>query len=186
MRQQWQMWNNGQGLKEETLKTIYNLADVIKIDKAQTNHGVSATTNSELRSSKVAWMTHFKWIRDELYEYVKQGNRNAFGVDVDNIADIQYTEYHASEGGHYDWHIDTFWDEQKPYDRKISVTVQLSGPEDYKGGDFEFDEVPNPDGSSKEKGTVLMFPSYLKHRVKPVSSGIRKSLVAWFEGPRWR
>ena len=71
-------------------------------------------------------------------------------------------------------------------DRKLSVTVQLSDPSEYEGGGFEFLECPNPDESSRKKGTVLVFPSYLKHRVLPVTKGTRKSLVAWFEGPRWK
>ena len=185
MRQLWQMWNNGQGFNQEKIDEIFNIADKEKVDKAQTNHGESANTDNKLRSSKVAWMGHYKWLRDDLYEYIQQGNRNAFGVDVDDVADIQYTEYHASEGGHYDWHIDTFWNQQKPYDRKLSVTVQLSGPEEYEGGEFEFGGIENPNDSSRQKGTVLIFPSYINHRVKPVTSGVRKSLVAWFEGPRW-
>ena len=62
--------------------------------------------------------------------------------------------------------------------------MQLSDPTDYEGGDFIFSEVETP-ANSKQKGTVLIFPSYLSHKVLPITSGVRRSLEAWFEGPRW-
>ena len=186
MRMQWQMWNGTGGIDNAAIENLFKISNERKIDKAAVGtEDETSVKNNKVRSSQVAWMTDVTWVRDLLYEYIKQGNRNAFNVQVDNIADIQYTEYHASEGGHYDWHIDTFWDEQKPYDRKLSVTVQLSDPSEYEGGEFEFDETENPNSSSRSKGTVLIFPSYIRHRVKPITKGVRKSLVAWFEGPRW-
>ena len=105
---------------------------------------------------------------------------------LENICDIQFTEYHANKGGHYDWHIDVNWNGNEARDRKLSVTVQLSDTSEYEGGGFEFIECQTPDASSRLKGTVLVFPSYLQHRVLPITSGTRKSLVAWFEGPRWQ
>ena len=169
MRMQWQMWNGTGGINNTTIENLFKISNERKIDKAAVGtEDKTAVKNNKVRTSQVAWMTDVTWVRDLLYEYIKQGNRNAFNVQVDNIADIQYTEYHASEGGHYNWHIDTFWNEQKPYDRKLSVTVQLSDPSEYEGGNL-----------------VLIFPSYIRHRVKPITKGVRKSLVAWFEGPRW-
>ena len=106
---------------------------------------------------------------------------------VYNVADIQFTEYLATENGHYNWHHDIDWQNNNGYDRKLSVTVQLSEPSEYEGGNFVFDEVDSPDSNIlKQKGTVLVFPSYLRHRVEPVTKGVRRSLVSWFEGPSWR
>ena len=102
-----------------------------------------------------------------------------------NDVEIQYTEYHATEGGKYDWHHDVDWNNSGGTDRKLSLTVQLSDPSDYDGGYFEFLEVEQPPASSKTKGAVLAFPSYLAHRVAPVTRGVRRSLVAWFHGPTW-
>ena len=65
------------------------------------------------------------------------------------------------------------------------MTVQLSDGSEYEGGDFELrDGTANPLNQTelKQKGTVLIFPSFLSHRVKPVTKGVRKTLVAWFEG----
>ena len=69
----------------------------------------------------------------------------------------------------------------------MSVTIQLSDPKDYEGGEFEFesgiDQLP-PEHT--EKGTVLIFPSFYKHQVRPITKGTRHALVSWIEGPHWR
>ena len=67
--------------------------------------------------------------------------------------------------------------------RKLSVSVQLSDPSEYEGGDLELMVNRNYIKVPKEKGTIIFFPSYLTHRVTKVTSGKRNSLVAWFHGP---
>jgi PKHD-type hydroxylase len=73
-------------------------------------------------------------------------------------------------------------------DRKLSITIQLSDSDDYEGGNFILDrQYQQPDSKDlRTKGTILVFPSPIKHKVTPVTKGIRKSLVAWVEGPKWR
>tara|TARA_R110002020_G_C15907552_1_gene741623 strand:+ start:79 stop:630 length:552 start_codon:yes stop_codon:yes gene_type:complete len=183
MRKNWQIWSSA--LSDSQMDMI--------AEKANDLPDINATTfaenkvDTDVRRSKVKWLTHDNDVRGLLWSYAQESNRNAFGFDVTSVGDIQYTEYHSSESGHYDWHHDIHWNQDKAYDRKLSITVQLSGPEDYTGGMFEFDETQTPDYEvSNKKGTILVFPSYLRHRVKPVESGTRISLVAWFEGPRWK
>ena len=137
-----------------------------------------------IRSSSIRWLSDV-WIKKMLWEYVKKANNNAFNFDIKNQADIQFTEYTANQNDHYDWHHDVHWNGETDFDRKISITLQLSDPIEYDGGDFEFDEI-NTNADFKKKGTLLIFPSYLRHRVLPVTSGVRRSLVAWFWGPKWK
>ena len=142
--------------------------------------------SDDIRKSRVSWLKD-KRILNLLYDHVGLANFNVFNFHIYNVADIQYTEYLATEGGHYGWHHDINWTSNAKLERKLSVTVQLSGPSEYKGGDFVFDECISPDAKIlKQKGTVLVFPSYLRHKVEPVTKGIRRSLVAWFEGPRFK
>ncbi len=182
MRNTWQMWTGG--VSEDLIEAIEKEAALVSGQEA----GIFASSESapDIRRSNIKWLTHNNFVSDLLWGYVQEANRNAFGVDVTQVADIQYTEYHASEQGHYGLHHDIHWQSDKAFDRKLSVTVQLSSPEDYEGGDFSFSEVETPPKESKVKGTILVFPSYLQHSVMPVTKGVRKSLVAWFEGPRWR
>jgi PKHD-type hydroxylase len=180
MRQNWQMWSGG--MQDKDLKTIFSAAQKLQKTTASTFNNA----DTSVRSSEVSWLSGNYLVQDILWKYVKAANENAFNCNVDNYCEIQYTEYHAAKGGHYDWHIDVNWDGEQIRDRKLSVTVQLSDPSEYEGGGFEFNECETPDASMRLKGTVLVFPSYLQHRVLPVTSGTRKSLVAWFEGPRWK
>ena len=97
----------------------------------------------------------------------------------DNILNLQYTEYDSKKEGHYDWHIDI--GEGEYAGRKLSVVLLLN--DDYEGGELEIWEkgfVP------KGKGNLFVFPSYLLHRVTPVTEGIRKSLVLWTSGPTFK
>ena len=185
MRQNWQMWSAAIG--NDTINKIIREAQTVEPVAATIFSDDDRVNNEKIRRSEIRWITHNKFVKDLLWQYVEEANRVAFGFDINNICDIQYTEYLDINKGHYHWHHDIDWVKDNAFDRKLSVTVQLSDPQDYKGGEFEFSEVPNPDTAlSKQKGTVLVFPSYLQHRVFPITQGKRVSLVAWFEGPRWR
>ena len=144
----------------------------------------SADELKDMRRSSIRWLPD-AWVRDLLWGYVRDANNANFHADVDNQADLQFTEYHADVGGHYDWHHDVQWNGQSGIDRKLSVTVQLSDPKTYDGGGIEFEEVQTS-ADFTQRGTILIFPSYLRHRVLPVTRGTRQSLVAWFTGPSWR
>ena len=179
MREQWQMWEKG--VAPESVAEMISKFELLPAQEAAIFKG--SDVDEKVRRSKVRWV-HEQPIRDFLWKFVQQANLNAFNVDVTNFCEVQYTEYHAEQEGHYDWHHDVHWNGTTSADRKLSVTVQLSSPDAYEGGTFEFQECESP--ACKELGTVLVFPSYLRHRVLPVTSGVRKSLVAWFHGPRWR
>lgn len=181
MRPMWQFWDSA--ISEETIDKMISTCQKYKKQTA----GVSdkGTINKEHRRSEVRWITDPE-IRRTLWAFALEANRSAFGFNITEYCEAQYTEYYGTNEGHYDWHMDTMWDKDMAFDRKLSLTIQLSSPEEYVGGEFEFSEVEQLPKENKNKGSVVVFPSYLYHRVKPVTEGTRKSLVAWFEGPRWR
>lgn len=98
---------------------------------------------------------------------------NIFRRDINHIEEIQYTKY--KEGDYYDWHIDSGHDFASF--RDISGTIELSPPEDFEGGELCFFPVENH--ATPKQGTLIIFPSTMAHKVKPVTSGIRRSLVIW-------
>lgn len=160
-----------------------NLQDAtIKGDKP--NEGVADTEG--VRVSSVSFLDSNE-LRNEIFDLVRAVNANEFGYDIYNLAPMQYTVYDEANNGHYGWHSDDQISIGKPRytARKLSMTVQLSDPSEYEGGDFEMERYSlNP--VYKNKGSVLIFPSTQVHRVTPVTKGVRKSLVAWFHGPDWR
>ena len=95
----------------------------------------------------------------------------------------QYTEY--PKGGFYEWHSDSDYDmSYMPSVRKISMTLLLSDPKDFKGGELEL--VEDKKRAKLQQGYAIFFASFIRHRVKPVTKGVRKSLVMWFGGPSFK
>ena len=179
MRELYQVWPSV--LDDETVERILKTA--LAQQAQQATIFSSADDLQGIRSATVRWLGD-TWIRSLLWPYVQQANERGFHVAIDGRCELQMAEYSARTADHYGWHHDVQWHGQDSVDRKISVTVQLSDPDSYKGGDIEFDELTT-NADFRSKGTVLMFPSYLRHRVLPVTAGTRRALVAWFSGPRW-
>ena len=191
MKAIWQMWEGE--LSDELVNKIIKECEYYDLVESKTGfRDEGQEAKHETRRSKVRWINpndkNSYFIADLLWDYAKRANREVFGVDLTGLWDIQYTIYEGSNNGHYAEHFDTFWANPTMHDRKLSVTIQLSDSDDYEGGDFVFDqEYQSPDPKAlRKKGTILVFPSPIRHAVKPVTKGIRKSLVAWVEGPKWR
>ena len=180
MRQQFHIWQSA--LSKEQIIEILNLVD----NNSLLNAPVFSSSKSiqKKRSSKIYWINE-SWVQKLLWEYILEANKKTFHVDVINKSEIQFTEYRSHEGGKYDWHHDVNWNAQEGLDRKLSISIQLSDKTDYEGGDFEFEEIKSS-MDFKAIGTIIIFPSYLRHRVTKVTSGTRRSLVAWFYGPNWK
>jgi PKHD-type hydroxylase len=189
MNQLWQYWRAS--LSESVVNDIIRTGDQYPAATAGLGFDGS-TVNAGQRSSEIRWIdphhNSSKYIADLLWYYANEANRNAFGFDISYLPDIQYTKYTAEQNGKYDWHCDTFWANPTAYDRKLSIVIQLSDSDDYEGGDFEFDhQHPQlPADLIREKGTVIVFPSFMNHRVTPVTKGERSSLVSWIQGPKFR
>jgi PKHD-type hydroxylase len=151
------------------------------------------------RNSNIVWLSD-RWIYKEIQPYIRIANENAgWNFEWNWSEACQFTKY--KKGQYYDWHCDS-WEE--PYTqegetkgkiRKLSVTVSLTDPNEYKGGELEFD-FRNNDPDKKPnikicseilpKGSLVVFPSFVWHRVKPVTKGIRYSLVIWSLGYPYR
>jgi len=114
---------------------------------------------------------------------VGQANKDFFNFELSSLTEnLQYTEYDESVQGHYDWHFD-IGEGPLNCNRKLSISIQLSDPADYEGGQLEF---AMGKVAEKEQGTMVIFPSYLQHRVTPVTKGTRRSLVTWITGQPFR
>jgi PKHD-type hydroxylase len=111
---------------------------------------------------------------------MQKTNRNHFGFDGMTLTEpAQYTEY--PEGGFYDWHIDSDINcAHEPPVRKISMTCLLSPENEFEGGDLEV--MSEGKVAKLKQGQIVFFASFVRHRVKPVIKGNRKSLVMWFGG----
>ena len=171
---------------QEELEWIGNLQELYPYQDASIGADATSQIDDSIRKSRIKWIHHDDrswWVYDKLAKYIQEANKS-WGFAINSIIDsIQYTEY-SEGGGHYDWHMDMGDFPQN--NRKISLTIQLSDPNDYEGGDLEFWLGRTPDKAPREHLLAILFPSYLMHRVTPITKGTRKSLVLWVGGDTFR
>ena len=133
------------------------------------------------------------WIFDRVNNIILSINAQFYGFDLNGYDAFQYTVYNSDEQGTYDWHMDSCLgteslmpDMIQP--RKLTMTLMLNDPdEDFDGGEFEVNLGSDIEAKpiTIKRGRALFFPSWMIHRVKPVTRGVRKSLVVWVVGPKF-
>jgi PKHD-type hydroxylase len=144
----------------------------------------TASPEQKMRRSKISWIqfnNDSAWIYEKLHDFAVATNKNMnWNFSLYGFIDqLQFTEYSSQYKGHYDYHSDIVTSSTI---RKMSVVVQLSDDNNYEGGDFEMFHVGKV---PRERGTLIFFPSFVVHRVLPVTNGTRHSLVAWIAGPKF-
>jgi len=151
---------------------------------ALVGYGGATKVVPEKRISKVVWAPNNHWIEGLLYNtglYACDFARWNFAVG--RPQQVQLTKYEVD--GHYDWHEDQ--DFLAPHNvpfRKISVVAMLSDSSEFEGGEFEIKHMDGTATLTLQQGDVVVMPSFLTHRVKPVTKGVRYSAVCWITGPR--
>ena len=153
---------------------------------AQVGSTKGPTHDTKTRTSHISWIPFKKMpeMYKDIEKTIKATNGNHFGFEGVQITEYaQYTEY--PEGGFYDWHVDNDVNcAHEPPVRKISMTCLLSHESEFEGGDLEI--VSEGKVAKIKQGQAIFFASFIRHRVKPVIRGIRKSLVMWFGGPPFK
>jgi PKHD-type hydroxylase len=150
---------------------------------------VGLATDHNLRRAELVWvdeMADCGWITDRLIDIVRSANRDRFGFDLNALSESpQVARYGAERQGHFDWHSD-IGDGPVAARRKLTVVVQLSDPNDYEGGALELMPGAGVIAACRDRGAATVFPSFLPHRVTPVTCGERHSLTIWAHGPAFR
>lgn len=162
----------------------YETAGVMEEKKIVSSH----------RESKIKWVPHqdiFLPLYNKCASMIHSQNSYTWKFDLESSREnFQYTEYDSKVEGHYDWHVDLGTSHTSF--RKLSLVIQLSDPNDYEGGDLRiFDPVVSDENFPykdvpKGKGTAILFPSFIPHKVTPVTKGLRKSLVWWVGNSHFR
>jgi|APGre2960657404_1045060.scaffolds.fasta_scaffold05716_3 PKHD-type hydroxylase len=175
-------WENG--FTNEELDAICIMGERASPQPAIIGQGVR---DENIRGSTVSWLDNEGWLADKLQHIARQLNGKFFGLDLWGFGEqFQYTTYKYVKKSkqHYDWHMDNGPNDNVP--RKLSMVLQLSHPSEYEGGDLELMTGNVPHICKKEKGLLYAFPSYIVHRVTPITNGTRRTLVVWTSGPRFK
>lgn len=173
---------------EDELNTIIKLGNLFSEQEAQVGNN-GGVIDKTIRDCKLSWFNinqNTNWIYKKLTDSVNSNNENFFKFDLDKIETLQFAKYREEDSGFYDKHIDPFVGEREPHNRKLSFVVQLSSPDDYEGGELALYFGKEPTIIKKQRGRIVFFPSYTLHEVRPVTKGVRYSLVGWVHGPAFK
>ena len=176
-------------------ETSVNINKAISDEERKTGRILQNEPDPKIRISNIHW-TREQWMYDLIWPYMTTANQEAgWHYDIKSAETMQITRY--KKGGHYDFHYDGCGDHLSTYSepgnvfmdghvRKLSMTLLLN--DNYEGGEFLFTsyakekcKISTPEFN--DVGSIIVFPSYIEHRVTPVTKGIRYSLVTWFLGP---
>lgn len=185
-------------IPEDTMRELLDIIDPDSLDltDAQVSSAYQPEPDnlekyhSDKRQCKVATIKN-KNIGNFVYQQFNECNiaTKVWQYDLNFHEYVQYLRY-TGGGNHFDWHDDMMLSQEPPRTRKLSMTIMLSHPDEYEGGEFEFGSLiegkPNIKEVSLDYGEILIFPSIMQHRVKPVTSGVRNVLVSWAWGPLFR
>lgn len=190
-------------ISDEDCKEIIRIAKRQQLQKAKVFlSNTDKKTAGALRDSDVCFLDD-PFIFNLLHPYLNTGNRNAgWNFQYDYSESCQFTKYKAKQ--HYGWHQDCLLDQHANHSspsfrgkiRKVSMILSLSDPKTYKGGELEFYNS-NPEKKSikeqtvicpeiEKKGSIVVFPSFMYHRVLPITKGTRYSLVMWTLGSNYK
>lgn len=158
---------------------------------ADANYEGGGYINTKQRDAKTAWITDTHWMSGVILNALNIINQENFQFDLFHGFSghsTQYTVY--GKDNFFKWHCDDDIYVPKPNPsiiRKLSVSLQLSEPDEYEGGELQLqDTTGRVYTAPKERGLIIVFDSRARHRVRPIKRGVRKSLVGWVNGPRWK
>ena len=171
-------WNNA-----FTKKECQSIIDIAK-NKGLIKGETKGKTN--VRDNQISWLyasDNIEWVFRRVTDIVLSLNKQFFNFDLFGLNEgFQFTNY-VAPSNKYGQHTD------KAYAgliRKLSLSIQLTDPKEYEGGELFLYENKNGDEMKKEQGTLILFPSYVLHEVKPVTKGERNSLVSWVTGQQFK
>lgn len=177
-------WNNA--FSNEECEKIINFGKNFNAQDGTVESATQNQTSEEKKSrrSKISWIPFSDdsaWIYEKIHELAVATNKNMnWNFSLYGFLDqIQFTEYKSEYKGHYDYHSDIIISNTV---RKISVVLQLTDEKTYEGGEFELFQIGQ---TPKQRGTLIFFPSFIIHKVFPVTNGTRYSLVSWISGPKF-
>ena len=171
-------WNNA--FSKEECQTIINIAKNKGLIKGKTRG------ESDVRDSKVSWLyptDNIEWVFRRVTDITLNLNERFFKFDLFGLNEgFQFTNYEAPSGK-YGKHVDRGMNIPV---RKLSISIQLTDPEEYEGGELYLYEGDEGTLMDKSQGTLILFPSYVLHEVMPVTKGTRNSLVTWVTGKQFK
>jgi PKHD-type hydroxylase len=137
------------------------------------------------RISEIIWQDRMQPLGCVTNSYFEAANINAgWNFDITLFESVQLSKYTGENKGHYDWHVDCN-PPKEGVQRKLTCVILLNDPSEFEGGELQFEEMDGVNMLTKQ-GSIIVFPSFLKHKVTPVTKGVRYTAVTWASGPAFK
>ena len=173
-------------LDEREVDTITQLWDPGLMEPANVYGQSGGMQQDDFRRSNLMFLNpepQLMWLYERLGKAAVENNHHRYHFDLLGFHEgFQLARYDHQD--HFDWHMD--FGVGMISSRKLSLSVQLSDGHSYEGGDLQFMINNQVYNAPRTKGTLIIFPSYLMHRVTPITAGVRMSIVGWASGPPYR
>lgn len=196
MKEKYKSVNSSWNFKQDKVhlfafwKNAFTKEECEKIIEIANNKGLVEGTvrnnESNVRKSKICWLyapDDMRWVFQRVAGMVQDLNERFFNFDIFGLNEgFQFTNYKAPSGK-YGKHVDRL---TNSIIRKLSISIQLTDPKEYEGGELYIYEQEKGTLLDKKQGTLIMFPSYVLHEVTPVTKGERNSLVTWVTGNQFK
>ena len=180
-------WRWDRALSEDVCDFIMSQLDWGSAEEGTVGTQKGDLSLEEIRRSEVIWQDSLSAIGCISTAYIHAANRfSGWNFELSYLEPVQLTKYDSARQGHYDWHRDSAAPNADQELRKLSFVALLSDSSEFEGGEFEINEASLDKNILNNRGDVVVFPSYLNHRVSPVTSGVRHSAVAWMIGPQFK
>lgn len=180
----------GAAFTDEECDKIVQLGELEEFRKGSIGGGIGVQqrTDMDVRDTDLTWLqpnpdTH--WIFDRMNSLAAKINFDKYQLDLLRFDGFQYSKYQV--GGHYDWHTDTVSQPSDGMFRKLSFSLMLTDVETFEGGDLLMNVTGRPEDAvhiRHKKGDLAVFYPFIPHKVEPVTSGTRITLVTWAQGPK--
>lgn len=183
---------------EVVINDVINDEDITLIEKYVVSHPNKLSSanvkndhnpnvvDKKVRVTNIMWLDEMEPILSvyqKIQSLIHEVNNNRYKFNISMLEPLQYSEYPSDQGGHYDWHYDSFLRHPGNNVRKLSFSLGLN--DEYEGGELEFFSSKGDIKYKTGKGKLIMFPSFIPHRINAVTKGVRKSLVGWIHGPNF-
>jgi PKHD-type hydroxylase len=185
-------------LSDDEIKTLISHVDGLSTIEGRINSvdndspKYSPKYSPKERITSIKWVelnSEINWLYAKLVDVIKRINLDNFDMTLKFLEPLQFSEYNQKRKSFYKIHSDCEdgGDLTSSVDiRKLSFSIQLTDEKKYEGGELIIYKDRQELVAPKSKGTIIFFESRLKHEVKPVTKGVRHSLVGWVQGPNLR
>jgi len=178
-------WKWDAVLSKEFCRSALEEIDWATAKEGTVRRNKNETVDSKKRQTDVIWQNFSQPLGCIAKCYMEMANQSAeWGFSLDSQENTQLGRYKSSDEGHYDWHMDAIIPENG-IQRKLSISILLNDPSEFEGGVLQFKGMEDQNLLNKQ-GSIIVFPSFIEHRVTPVTKGVRYSAVTWASGPSFK